>query len=763
MEWWVEEQGGLLDSDEVGRTEEVTEALLRRLDTLDLENQRGRLERLLEAGDPLVLLRHPSSPLVSESLSQVQEHYEVLVRRSALRRGMLEQQLSLHVFEREAKELQTWLTSKKALAESQDCGQDLEAVEVLEKRLDLLESEVSLLGPNRFSSVLQLAHHLEDLKGVGPAREDLKGLGRSQQKEAELTALWDDLNKAIKTREQALQEAREVHQLSVDVEELKSRLGEKETVLEAEEPSHDLLSLQTLLRQQDALEREVELLGEEVSSTREESRALAERLPRNRAPLLGRLEEVEGLWRRLQDKTSRRRVRLTQAHSAHRYLSQWEHLMAWLKEMMSLVRGEGLRGAGADLEQLIRKHEEYRVQIDRQLSQSQALKDEGRGLLEQGNFMSEEVEERGRELEEVQAELLLLWEETREEQEEVMELLLLQREVEQADRWLTSYQHTLTSEEYGDSVSDVAELLKNQEDLEVGDHAPSQVGDHAPTPLPGRRPHPSQVGDHTPSQVGDHAPSQLGDHTPSQSKRRLGNHGNRDEGGAERKPPVRVSSLKRRTSDLRTPRVTSTSYSSRGGSSTSSFRSNKQTDRADRQTDRADRQTDRADRQTNRADRQVKSFSGLNTSLAPGGASRSREVRGLQWEIEEDEGERSEEKFSRRSPLPSSRTSSYAPPPRNPPPYPPSSNAPPPRNPPPSPPSSYPAPPRSLSRSSTSSYSAPPCSPPPSLAFSRTSSYPPRSPSSLTFNILLPRSSSLPSSLTSYLLPHLFWSAPSED
>ena len=72
----------------------------------------------------------PPSPLVSESLSQVQEHYEVLVRRSALRRGMLEQQLSLHVFEREAKELQTWLTSKKALAESQDCGHDLEAVEV---------------------------------------------------------------------------------------------------------------------------------------------------------------------------------------------------------------------------------------------------------------------------------------------------------------------------------------------------------------------------------------------------------------------------------------------------------------------------------------------------------------------------------------------------------------------------------------------------------------------------------------------------------
>ena len=70
----MEEQGGLLDSDEVGRTEEVTEALLRRLDTLDLENQRGRLEQLLEAGDPLVLLGHPSRYTVSPPPLHLHHH-----------------------------------------------------------------------------------------------------------------------------------------------------------------------------------------------------------------------------------------------------------------------------------------------------------------------------------------------------------------------------------------------------------------------------------------------------------------------------------------------------------------------------------------------------------------------------------------------------------------------------------------------------------------------------------------------------------------
>jgi len=73
-----------------------------------------------------VLLSH----LVSESLPGVPERLETLLRLSAARRAALEDRRRLYVFEREAKELQTWLTSKKTLAESKDCGQDLEDVEV---------------------------------------------------------------------------------------------------------------------------------------------------------------------------------------------------------------------------------------------------------------------------------------------------------------------------------------------------------------------------------------------------------------------------------------------------------------------------------------------------------------------------------------------------------------------------------------------------------------------------------------------------------
>lgn len=70
------------------------------------------------------------SHLVAERLPDAVRRFEALLHLSSARRSALDQQLRLYVFEREAKELQTWLTSKMLLVESEDFGQDLEDIEV---------------------------------------------------------------------------------------------------------------------------------------------------------------------------------------------------------------------------------------------------------------------------------------------------------------------------------------------------------------------------------------------------------------------------------------------------------------------------------------------------------------------------------------------------------------------------------------------------------------------------------------------------------
>lgn len=59
------------------------------------------------------------------------------------------------------------------------------------------------------------------------------------------------------------------------------------------------------------------------------------------------------------------------------------------------------------------------------------------------------MEERLCELEELELRVEKVWEETRLLFEEELEISLLQRELDQAERWLSSYENTLMAEDYG--------------------------------------------------------------------------------------------------------------------------------------------------------------------------------------------------------------------------------------------------------------------------------------------------------------------------
>lgn len=61
LQLWLEEQQVGLESRDCGRSEEVTEAMLRKLDSVavELDNQRRTVEKLQENGASLQHLRHP--------------------------------------------------------------------------------------------------------------------------------------------------------------------------------------------------------------------------------------------------------------------------------------------------------------------------------------------------------------------------------------------------------------------------------------------------------------------------------------------------------------------------------------------------------------------------------------------------------------------------------------------------------------------------------------------------------------------------------
>ncbi|KAM8834261.1 LOW QUALITY PROTEIN: spectrin beta chain, non-erythrocytic 5 [Synchiropus picturatus] len=461
LDRWLAEQRPLVETRDSGRSQEAPESLLRQLDALDveLENQRRTLVRLEETGASLQNLRHPSSHLVAESLPGVTKHVEALRRLSGARRAELEDKLHLFEFDRQAKELQSWLTTKMSAVQSEDCGQDLEDVEILLKKLEALVSEVGAVGHSRLTRVQQLGHGL--LRDPQARRAD----------EA-LAQLWDQLHSAIRSREEKLQSAKQLQQFHHDVVELKGWMSEKDLILDSED--RDLQSVQTLLQQHKTVERDLELISQEVTKVREAGRTLTSTQPQTTPAVAERLEELEVHWTKIQDKTGRRRDWLDQAQLVQRYFSHWTELMARLREILTLARGELHSSQDSDLEHLLKKHEELRAQIDRQLLRARSLKEDGKRLIRDRNVWSQEVEQRLQELQELEQLVEEVWEETRVRYEEELEILVLRRELEQAERWLSTYEGALTATDYGDSVSAVLDLLKRQEDVEAVIEAQSE-------------------------------------------------------------------------------------------------------------------------------------------------------------------------------------------------------------------------------------------------------------------------------------------------
>ncbi|KAK2497143.1 hypothetical protein MC885_016979 [Smutsia gigantea] len=192
---WLEEQGCVLDTEDMGRRAEDTQAFLRRLEATrrKLQGFSTYINRLWQTAALLESRQNPERVLAQ--MQVVREAHAGLLQRAEDRGPGLREQLQLHQLEWEALLLSSWLASKVATAESQDYGQDLEAAKVLEEKFDAFRKEVQSLGQAKVQALKELADSLE--------RAAPRGAPRIQAQQSRIEAAWERLDRAIKTRTQA--------------------------------------------------------------------------------------------------------------------------------------------------------------------------------------------------------------------------------------------------------------------------------------------------------------------------------------------------------------------------------------------------------------------------------------------------------------------------------------------------------------------------------------------------------------------------------
>ncbi|XP_065610862.1 spectrin beta chain, non-erythrocytic 5 isoform X1 [Cyrtonyx montezumae] len=460
VETWLAERSFILETSDYGKNEESTQALLRKLEAtkLDMEGFRPRIEKVQETGASLINKDNPESPAILSKLQGILADYQSLLQKAETQRKCLQEQFQLYQFEREFQLVDAWLSSKQSIAESDDYGQDLDGVEVLEKKFKDFVNEIKPLGHSKVLSLNELASKLEK---DGHSKTDI-----IQKRTKQINEMWEKLCHAIQTRTENLRAAQQVHQYDHDVDEVKSWMQEKEAVVDIDDYGYDLPGVQTLLSQLEGVERDLGAIMKELERIRGEAWHLSRTYPQLKENIMERLTDVDECWRNLDRKFLERKARLSQAEQVQLYFNDCRELMAWANEMHALVISEELANDVLGAELLIKRHEEYKREIEKQWLKYEEIQRAGDDLMRNEHFMSVEIEEKLLELSELMKKVKESWNTRKELYEENWEIQLLRRELEQAEAWLAAKESFLLDPSYGDSVSEVEELLKKHRDFE---------------------------------------------------------------------------------------------------------------------------------------------------------------------------------------------------------------------------------------------------------------------------------------------------------
>ncbi|CAG0895460.1 unnamed protein product [Darwinula stevensoni] len=390
--------------------------------------------------------------------SQIEAQYDALMQLARERQKRLGETVQAYVLAREAAELGQWIKDKEQYAEVQDVGEDLEQVEVMQKKFDDFQADVKA-NEVRLAEMNEIAMQLMSL---GQTEAALK----IQTQIEDLNVKWTNLQQLTQERAQQLGSAHEVQRFHRDVDETKDWIQEKDEALNNEDYGKDLRSVQTLQRKHEGLERDLAALSDKIRQLDETAHRLMQTHPEAAENIHQKQSEINEDWTQLQAKANARKEKLLDSYDLQRFLSDFRDLMNWIQSMKVLVSSEELADDVTGAEALLERHQEHRTEIDARAGTFQAFEQFGQQLLHSGHYASAEVQEKLELMNEAHQELEKAWIARRMKLDQCLELQLFYRDCEQAENWMSSREAFLAQEEVDSKGDNVEALIKKHEDFD---------------------------------------------------------------------------------------------------------------------------------------------------------------------------------------------------------------------------------------------------------------------------------------------------------
>lgn len=208
-------------------------------------------------------------------------------------------------------------------------------------------------------------------------------------------------------------------------------------------------------------------LQAQVQAIQEESAKLQAAYAGDKAmEITNREREVVRAWLELQNIGDSRKSKLNDTSDLFKFFAMVRNLVLWMDDLMRQMKTSEKPRDVSGVELLMNNHQGHKAEIDARADNFNDCITLGKELLNRSHYASNEIKEKLLELTNMQNEMLHRWEERWEHLQLILEVYQFARDAAVAEAWLMAQDPYLKSEELGQTIDEVENLIKKHEAFE---------------------------------------------------------------------------------------------------------------------------------------------------------------------------------------------------------------------------------------------------------------------------------------------------------
>lgn len=411
-------------------------------------------------------------------LEKAEHERELALREELVRQENLEQLATK--FNKKATMREKWLNDSQKLVISDQFGFDLESVEAAFKKQEAIQTDIGAFE-ERVRNVIDIAKVLE--------KENYHDIESINSRKRNVYMLWNYLLELVKSRRNRLESCYALQKIFQEMQQLEDYQQDLCKLLRIENYGKHLISVQDLLQRHKLIEADIALIGEKVQRVIQEASAFSEQNegnnindPNNDSAIIAeRIQRLEEANKMVNELCKQREMKLNEALKFWQFMEDMAEEELWINEKVQQLNVPDQ----SDVDQRqkafsLKPHIiEDEMNAHRQ-TQYERIATDGRKLIEDENYMHEEITNRLNKIDNEWNELANLVTKKKKHLQDLNETKQFFMDCEDVDSYLFELSRMLTqsaSDDYnlGKDEITVLNLLKKHKDLEDEFHKYKQI------------------------------------------------------------------------------------------------------------------------------------------------------------------------------------------------------------------------------------------------------------------------------------------------